>query len=298
MVRSKDSFTLITLNTHALVQPDTEGNINTLAEAFCSEAVSIAALQEVNQPHDAQPVSAEDLRATGFVPAGDDTVREGNYALLFVRRLKTLGVPVYWTWVMTHRSYNSYNEGVALISRFPIDDGMAAYVSKNRDYENWRTRKALGIQMVIGGMPLWFFSVHLGWWGDEDDLKDQLAALDGVLAPLREQFPVYVAGDFNCPAHVRGEGYDMMTKGKRWHDCYARAEERDEGVTVRHQIDGWRDKQFESLRIDYVFASRKGRTLLCRSIFNDAFYPIISDHFGVLVREALPPEDVQCIMEE
>ena len=93
-------------------------------------------------------------------------------------------------------------------------------------------------------------------------------------------------GDLNSPAHVRGEGYDLALSSG-WQDCYVRAEERDSGVTVGGQIDGWRKSRVDPMRIDFTLTDAPGRTLRSRVIFNGAFYPVISDHFGVLTEEAL-----------
>ena len=39
--------------------------------------------------------------------------------------------------------------------------------SKTDDYENWKTRRILGIQPE--GSSDWFFTVHMGWWNDEEE---------------------------------------------------------------------------------------------------------------------------------
>ena len=50
------------------------------------------------------------------------------------------------------------------------------------------------------------------------------------------------------------------------------------------QIDGW--KNYPPKRIDYIF-KRNGNPMQIKSmdvIFNEHFYPIVSDHFGYLAR--------------
>lgn len=39
------------------------------------------------------------------------------------------------------------------------------------------------------------------------------------------------------------------------------------------------------MRIDFVFAGQPGPTHRSRVIFNGDFYPVISDHYGVLTEE-------------
>ena len=56
-------------------------------------------------------------------------------------------------------------------------------------------------------------------------------------------------------------------------------------MTVGGKIDGWREGKDEARRID--LALTRGTVGTCRSrvIFNGAFYPVVSDHYGVLTEE-------------
>ena len=123
----------------------------------------------------------------------------------------------------------------------------------------------------------------MGWWKDENDpFSGQWKRLDGICKTRTA--PVYLMGDFNSPAHVRGEGYDMILSDG-WQDCYTRACVKDNGVTVGAEIDGWRSETVSPMRIDFILAMQDGITETSRVIFNQANYPVISDHFGVLVQE-------------
>ena len=50
-------------------------------------------------------------------------------------------------------------------------------------------------------------------------------------------------GDFNSQDDVRGEGYDLVLKSG-WKDTYLLAEEKDDGITVAEEIDGWREARW------------------------------------------------------
>lgn len=58
---------------------------------------------------------------------------------------------------------------------------------------------------------------------------------------------------------MSGEGYDCIRK-TGWLDSYLLAEKKDDGATVDHVIDGWRDKmtEGESCRLDYIFSRNPG----------------------------------------
>ena len=47
-------------------------------------------------------------------------------------------------------------------------------------------------------------------------------------------------------------------------------------------IDGWREGKVDAMRIDFVFCREMPAPKSSRVIFNGKFYPVISDHFGVL----------------
>ena len=90
--------------------------------------------------------------------------------------------------------------------------------------------------LAIQSEGIWFCSVHMGWWEDEEepfkqhwDLAakkiQQIAGPDGL---------VWVMGDFNSPAEVAGEGFDYV-KSCGWQDSYELAEEK--GYTFIHPFD-------------------------------------------------------------
>ena len=49
--------------------------------------------------------------------------------------------------------------------KIPIHSSCVFNLSNTNDYYNWKTRKALGIHTEKG----WFFTVHMGWWKDEEE---------------------------------------------------------------------------------------------------------------------------------
>ncbi|MGY0401375.1 hypothetical protein [Carnobacterium jeotgali] len=94
---------------------------------------------------------------------------------------------------------------------------------------------------------------------------------------------MFLLGDFNNPAHIKQEGYELVTQN--WFDTYHLAAQKDTGFTVADAIDGWSENQ-SGLRIDYIFANQPVKTISSQVIFNDNNEPIISDHFGIVVEIA------------
>lgn len=279
MAPSRDKLRIMTLNTHSLMEADTNFCLETLASAILSENADIVALQEVNQPFDAPVADAETLRKARYVAIEQNMpIRTGNFALELNRRLQNRGGDYQWTWAYNHLGYWRFDEGVALLSRPNILQTASIHASSP---EARCARVLAGIQTEQG----WFFSVHMGWWQDaEDPFAGQWSRINAL---CRRQGGVhYLMGDFNSPAHRRNEGYDRVT-ADGWIDCHLRAQSKDDGITVGGQIDGWRKEQVDPMRIDFIFTDALGTTLSSRVIFNGSFYPVISDHRGVLIEEAL-----------
>ena len=277
MAQSKDNLVLLTLNTHSWQEADNASCLRYAAEAISAEQPDVVALQEINQQEKGPLADPARLVASGFVDAGFPIV-DNNWALLLAERARGY----QWSWAFTHAGYKTWHEGVALLSKSPILAVRCADISTpDLPQDSWRRRRVLAIRTEKG----WFCSTHMGWWGDEvDPFLGQWQRLRAFTDAM--EGPCYVMGDFNCPAQTRGEGYDRML-ADGWQDCFARAEDRDGGITVPGQIDGWRENPVDGLRMDLCMARQDGRTLRSRVIFNGDFHPVVSDHFGVLTWEKL-----------
>jgi len=62
------------------------------------------------------------------------------------------------------------------------------------------------------------------------------------------------------------------------------AKRKDEDITVGGNIDGWNDKaNQEEMRIDYIFCNKEILVESSEVVFNGKNYPIVSDHYGVVI---------------
>lgn len=270
---------ILTLNTHSLVEDNYSQKLMDFARAIAKEQPEIIALQEVNQTSSGAAAAGE---ISGYVPCGDFTVREDNHVYNAAKRLEELGAHYYWTWLPMKRGYDKYDEGIAVMSRSPIIETQTVLVSGVDDYADWKTRKLLGIRTEA--VPdEWFFSVHYGWWNDPDEPFQ--SQWQRTVKYMEQYETVWLMGDFNSPAEVRKEGYDLAS-GSRFYDSYELAEKKDSGVTVGKIIDGWRDKLSENadgMRIDHIRCSKKVIVTSSEVLFNGINYPVVSDHYGVMI---------------
>ena len=275
---------LFTINAHSLQERDYRRKLQAFVQGISRERPHLLAMQEVNQTMTAPPI--EEALLEGYVPAPGHSipVRRDNHAARTAALLRAAGLTCSWTWLPIKRGYLRYDEGLAVLSL----DGPIAQVDAFQDsgcsrYADWRTRKALGVRLE--GRDDWFYSVHFGWWDDKrEPFARQWAALERALAEKREAGAVWLLGDFNAPAEVRGESYDRVA-ASGWLDTYCLAARREGGATVRGAIDGWRCRKGGGggMRLDQIWCSQSQSIALSRVLFDGERGPVVSDHFGLLV---------------
>ena len=268
---------LLTLNTHSLVEDNYSKKLDAFVSAIAEQRHDIIALQEVNQTI---AETQADVISEGYVPCDENIViRKDNHVYKTAELLENAGVKYYWTWLPLKKGYDKYDEGIALMSRSRIIETDVVRISETDDYNNWKTRKIIGIR-TEAAPDEWFFSVHYGWWDDLDEpFQNQWQK---TAEYMKKYSRVWLMGDFNSPAEVRNEGYDMINGGG-WYDSYTLAKTRDNGITVGKVIDGWRDKvsSTDGMRIDQIWCSQKAEIASSEVIFNGANKSVVSDHYGV-----------------
>ena len=276
---------ILTINTHSLQEENYEQKLCWFVESILKERPDIIAMQEVNQTADA-PLMAPELLAGQYPVPGALPVRQDNHAANVALRLRNAGVNCYWAWVPIKLGYGKYDEGVAILSLGrPIRSTDVFPISKVRDYQNWRTRAVLGVQ--VEGHPDWFYTVHMGWWDDaEEPFLNQWNTLNACLTTRSLYSAVWLMGDFNAPALVRGQSYDTIA-ASGWYDTYHTARIKGDGFTVPGIIDGWRERlgsvDAKGMRLDHIWCSKNRKVTSSEVLFNGTHYPIVSDHFGVMV---------------
>ena len=277
---------ILTLNTHSLQEENYPQKLEWFIEGIVKETPDIIAMQEVNQTAAAELMDLEMLEGQYPIP-GCMQIRKDNHAAVVAHRLRQAGIDCYWAWLPIKLGYGKYDEGVAILSlgrkircidKFPI--------SKVNDYQNWRTRAVLGVQ--VEGLGDWFYTVHMGWWDDASEgFLDQWKVLNCCIASKRMCENIWLMGDFNAPDGIPGQSYEHIA-ACGWNDTYKAAQDKDSGITVPGIIDGWRDKlidkNVEGMRLDYIWCSQKKEITSSTVVFNGMKEPVVSDHFGVLIQ--------------
>lgn len=274
---------LLTCNTHSIVEEEYEKKLIYFTDWLDKNDYDIVALQEVNQTQDREVVNPAELSM--YVPSNEDIViRSNNHLLRVTGILQAKGKNYYWTWTPIKLGYDKYDEGIGIISKYRPKEIKEFYFTKNKSYNNWKVRKAIGIRVEIEGKDRWFFSIHTGWWNDEEEsFEEQLRKLNKELSFIDGD--IYLMGDFNNPSQLKKEGYDKILDSG-WIDTYTLAEEKDSGITVSGLIDGWKEhKKLHEMRIDFIFKNNRDRVKKSKVVFNGKVGEIVSDHFAVEIEE-------------
>lgn len=277
---------LMTINTHSILEENYIGKKESFVKAVAQLQPDIIAMQEVNQTAATKYALPGLQRGRYHNNQEPRPLKADNHAAVVAEDLRRAGVEYNWTWLPMKLGYSKYDEGMAVFCRKPIAEANVILLSHDGDYANWRTRYALGIRPA--GTEDWFYTVHLGWWNDEEEPFDQQwQKLETAVKQKNHQGRIFLMGDFNSPAQIRHEGYDLI-KESGWQDTYLLAQEKDAGNTVRGVIDGWRDKltqeqMLEGMRIDHIWCSEMVKVHSSRTCFDDKNEPVVSDHFGLLI---------------
>ncbi len=269
---------LLTLNTHSLVGEDAERRAAICLDALCREAPDVIALQEVNQSVDA-PIRTE--APSGFTVCEERIpLRQDLYALSLAEGLAREGLFYHWTWLPVKLGYGRYHEGLAFLCRTPIAETRSCLLSRTNDDQDWRRRMALMIRAE--GSDAWFCNLHMSWW--QDEFEPFVEQWERLKPALRGMDPLFLCGDLNNPAELRGEGYDRVTEDG-FYDCYLLTEARRGRGTARGDIDGWHGRipAGETVRIDQIWCNRPCPVTSYRTVFDGEDYETVSDHFGVMI---------------
>ncbi|MDR1606511.1 MAG: endonuclease/exonuclease/phosphatase family protein [Streptococcaceae bacterium] len=264
---------LLTLNTHSYMETDFEVKLYQLVKMLVQTRPDIISLQEVNQTLTAATLTPDDF----YQPITNEPplIKSDNFAYRLTSELRSQGLAYYWTYATSHIGYDRFDEGVAILSRVPFDSVKSVLVSENDRYVDYHRRQIL--QAEISGVQV--YAVHYSWWqeGFASEWQRTLENFD-------QKKTQFLLGDFNNDAAVRNEGYELV-RTATLQDAFLEAQIEIGEFTVKKAIDGW-GKDSSNKRIDYIFISQ-GTVNRYEVVFDGDNYPIVSDHFGVLVEVSI-----------
>lgn len=239
------SFGVMTLNLHTWQQAEPRAKLDRVADFIARRGLSLVALQEVGQHLEGErlpagaPVPEAPFQSLEDALIPDTLDYPGNAAWYLVQRLKMVHGQTWWfAWTWAHIGFGEYEEGVAVLSRYPLENSGWQVVSAETDRDSISSRRILWADLTVPGWgPLRFVSAHLGWGADQ---LPQVQRSLGVLKALPAR-PTLLAGDFNLEPSA--PGYRVLTQEQGWRDQVPAARVQRPGQTT-----------MAGRRIDYQFA--------------------------------------------
>ncbi len=262
---SRKPLTVMILNLHCYQEEQQDDKFSQIAKAIDDLGVDVVCFQE-----------AAELWNNG---EGD---WNSNAAKIINDRLdKPYAIHADWS----HLGFDKYREGVAILSRYPLDGTEARYVSETHDAYSIHSRKVVMAQVQVPYMGLVnIFSVHLSWW--EDGFANQFEKLCDWAS---EKHGKHVAGtllcgDFNISPESKG--YQLVMDSNEYDDQFLVAKSQDVAKKIFQVNDPyWQHHPAEAYRIDYIFMHKTSalKVASSRVLFTDYDYGKVSDHCGYVM---------------
>lgn len=262
---SRAPLKVLILNLHCYQEDDQDRKFWQIAKAIDELQADVVCLQEV---------------AEHWNDGRGDWA--SNSANIINRRLKK-PFHLYSDW--SHLGFDKYREGVAILSRYPIERQEARYVSDSSDAYSIHSRKVVAACIDVPCLgPIDVFSAHLSWW--DDGFPGQFQRLSDWADSRRggEVAATLLCGDFNIAAGSLG--YRLVVDGHRYEDQYLAANAPALFQQIFRVDDAhWRDQLADDYRIDYVFMNKDSglRATSARVLFTEQDYGRVSDHCGYLL---------------
>lgn len=260
---------LLTLNLNTYQEEHQLEKFRHLAQTIVDEAIDIICFCEVGQSFMSNQVN--------------QYCREDNAVLLICSYVnEILGSKTYhYVWDISHYGFKIYEEGVAIMSRYPIKDVKSRYISETHNIFTYKSRKIVKATLEIDDALVDVYSCQLGWVDDkEDPFSNQFENLHQWVTEMGEH-PVILAGDFSND--VRTEAYKQVIDAGY---CDAYVEGNPNGMYDETFIypSGY-ELNASPLRLDYVFTKNLNfHVKESKRLFTEC--DCISDHTGVLVEFA------------
>jgi len=262
---ARKPLSLMILNLHCYQEANQDEKFNQIAKAINELDVDMVCLQEVAE-----------LWNNGN---GD---WQSNAARIINERLPT---PFYIHTDWSHLGFDRYREGVAILSRYPMCNHDARYVSDSHDAFSIHSRKVVMAEITVpflGAVNV--FSAHLSWW--EDGFAGQFQRLQAWAAEKHGAHvnATLLCGDFNVA--VGSPGYRLAVAGGRYDDQFLAANGNQLAEqNFRQQDPYWQSYNADDYRIDYVFMNKGSelKAVSARVLFTEGDYGRVSDHNGYLL---------------
>ncbi len=280
-----DEVVIITLNMHTYQEANQDAKFDIIAHAIWYYQADFVALQEC----------AQDMSSTIVDNIGGANIRNDNMALILQERLKTdYQLDYYYNWAWAHYGFGYYEEGVAVMSLYPLTDLTNIWISTSHSASDLASRKAVSGSCFVSriNQHVHFISAHFQPMSSISDTepKNQVIRLKNLVESN------YTAGNLVL---VCGDYNNQPTESDpRWSSTYLNMRTNSIVYTDTFLVDNPtannlpENSIFDTVkgtypgRIDYIFMRTNSnyRVISSDIIFTSDNLGLVSDHFGVVTR--------------
>jgi len=206
-------------------------------------------------------------------------IREKNYIKVLRELLLKDGKFYEYAWDWVHYGWNVWEEGLGILSRYPIIDFKSKYVSKIQNVNSFNSRKLLKASINFNSQIIDVYIVHFNW--PEEGFKNEyLELVNWISSESINNF--IIAGDFNVEAgsKVYEEFISIKVNNQKLIDVFYEA---NPNSLTEPTFRG--DKFNKNARIDYILTSKHFKVLESQIVFkDDDKCGRVSDHMGVYAK--------------
>jgi len=276
---SENEFLILTINLHTYQETQQNEKFNTIIDVIGKMDIDFVAFQECGQ------------KKSSAIKEG--IIRTDNMALIISEGLKQKHNADYsYIWDWAHYGWDVYEEGVAVLSKHPLVDSEARYISTSTGTSNIGSRKAIyGSYQVTQGI-INIFSTHTHWRTSltDEEQNNQVKKIKAMVLEKDNSDPTilsFVCGDFNgnpTSDYPWSEGYNTMLRNNEFKDTFLEINplaNNKPAQSIYNTVEG----EFPG-RIDYIFMKNNATYKVVDSqiLLTDAIIGKVSDHYGVLTK--------------
>ena len=279
---SDEEFLVLTVNLHTYQEKRQNEKFNLITDVIGKMDIDFIAFQECAQ------------NKSSTITEG--IIREDNMALILSNSIKNkYAIDYNFIWAWAHYGWTVWEEGVAILSKYPLIESEDKYISTGTSVYNITSRKVIyGSYQIPDIGIINIFSAHLHWRTSETD-EEQNNQIKRTKSMAREKEPIagsayvgtFICGDFNgnpTSSSPWSEGYNTMMLDNEYADSFLEAYP-DANSKPAKSIYNTVGGDFPG-RIDYIFMNNNSSFKVVDSqiIFTPDIVGKISDHYGVLTK--------------
>ena len=274
-----NEYLILTINLHTYQETQQNEKFNLLTDVIGKMDVDFIAFQECAQYK--------------YSTITEGIIREDNMALIIANRLQEkYNIEYSFVWHWAHYGWTVWEEGVAILSKYPVIDSEDRYISSGTSVNNITSRKVIYGSYQVPDGRINIFSAHTHWRTSETDEEqnNQIKNIKSMVDEKQSENPdavSFICGDFNSNPtsdYPWSEGYNTMMENNLYVDSffeiYPDANNKP-AQSIYNTIGG----DFPG-RIDYIFMKSNDNFKVEDSqiIFKTDVVGKISDHYGVLTK--------------